>query len=218
METSMNLKKATLFTMVGISYIFLSRTLATIMPAFFTNLQLAKTNAMLSLLASLAPLLFYYLFYKEYFSGQKESLDKRQLMLKNAALFAFIGSLAGTFLFLKEFLQIATNPGRAAGHGYFEIIAPWLSALFALFFYYAFSRSEKQKVSKRLITATYIALTGAGLAVMIRSYLLFEFAVHGKFSWLWNLTQGNPFVFLPLYLFMFFAMFYFLWCFYRELG
>lgn len=34
METSMNLKKATLFTMVGISYIFLSRTLATIMPAF----------------------------------------------------------------------------------------------------------------------------------------------------------------------------------------
>lgn len=173
---------------------------------------------MLSLLASLVPLLFYYLFYKEYFSGQKESLDKRQLMLKNAALFAFIGSLAGTFLFLKEFLQIATNPGRAAGHGYFEIIALWLSALFALFFYYAFSRSEKQKVSKRLITATYIALTGAGLAVMIRSYLLFEFAVHGKFSWLWNLTQGNPFVFLPLYLFMFFAMFYFLWCFYRELG
>jgi len=137
---------------------------ATIMPAFFTNLQLAKTNAMLSLLASLAPLLFYYLFYKEYFSGQKESLDKRQLMLKNAALFAFIGSLAETFLFLKGFLQIATNPGRAAGHGYFAIIAPWLSALFALFFYYAFSRSEKQKASNRLINAAYIALTGAGLA------------------------------------------------------
>jgi len=213
----MNLKKATLFTMVGISYIFLSRTLATIMPGFFENLLAAKTNALLSLLASMTPLLFYYLFYKEYFPGQKESLGRNQLMLKNAVLFAFIGSLAGTFLFLKGFLQIAANPGRAAGHGYFEIIAPWMSALFALFFYYAFSRSEKKKVSNRLIKSTYIALTGAGLGLVIRSYLLFEFAVHGKFSWLWNLTQGNPLVFLPLYLFMFFAGFYFLWCFYVEL-
>ena len=214
----MNLKKATLFTMIGILYIFLSRMLATFIPGFFANLLAAKTNALLSLLASVASLLFYYLFYKEYFPGQKESLGRNQLMLKNAVLFAFIGSLAGTFLFLKGFLQIAANPGRAAGHGYFEISAPWMSALFALFFYYAFSRSEKQKARNRLITAAYIALTGAGLAVMIRSYLLFEFAVHGKFSWLWNLTQGNPLVFLPLYLFMFFAGFYFLWSFYRELG
>ncbi len=213
----MNLKKATLFTMVGISYIFLSRTLATIMPAFFTNLQVAKTNIILSLLASVMPLLFYYLFYIEYFPGQRESLDRNQLMLKNAALLAFIGSLAVTFLFLKGFLQIATNPGRIASHDYFEIIASWMSAVFTLFFYYAFSRSEKQKVSNRLINAAYIGLTGASLAVGIRSYLLFEFAIHGKLSWLWNLTRGNPLVFLPLYLYMFFAGFYFLWSFYREL-
>ena len=213
----MNLKKATLWTMVGISYIFLSRTLATFIPGLFSNLQIAKTNSMLSLLASLTPLLFYYFFYKEYFTGQKESLNKEQLMLKNGAVFAFIGSLAVAFLFLKGFLLLAGNLGRTAGHGYFEIFAPWLSAAFALFFYYAFSRSEKKKVSNRLIKSTYIALTGAGLGLVIRSYLLFEFAVHGKFSWLWNLTQGNPLVFLPLYLFMFFAGFYFLWCFYVEL-
>lgn len=212
----MNLKKATVWTMVGTSYIFLSRTIATYIPEYFANLQVAKTNALLSLLASVTPLLFYYFFYKEYFPGQKESLDKNQLMLKNAAVFAFIGSLAVAFMFLKVFLQIATNPDRAAGHGYFEIIAPWLSALFALFFYYAFSRSEKQKVSNRMMIAAYIAIAGAGLAVLIRSYLLFEFAVHGNFSWLWNLTRGNLVVFMPLYLFIFFAGFYFLCCFYRE--
>jgi len=213
----MNLKKATLWTMVGISYIFLSRTLATFLPGHFGNLQIAKTNAMLSLIASLTPLLFYFLFYKKYFTGQKESRSKDQLILKNSAVFAFVGSLAVVFLCLKGFLHMAGNPGQAASHGYFGIIAPWVSAVFALFFYCAFSRSEKKKVSNRLLKATYIAITGAGLAAVIRSYLLFEFAVHGKFSWLWNLTQGNPAVFLPLYLFMFCAGFYFLWCFYREL-
>lgn len=214
----MSLKKATLFTIVGISYIFLSRTLASFAPQLFNNLQLAKTNTLLSLLASLTPLFFYFLFYKEYFPGDKQSLSRKQLMLKNSAIFAFLGSLAVSFIFLKGFLHLVNNYGQAASQGYFEVIVPWLSSLFALFFYCAFFQSEKNTVSAALTKAVMFAMVGSGLAVILHSYLLFEFAVHGSFKWLWNLAQGNLFIFLPLYLFMFFAGFYFLWCLYREVG
>lgn len=212
-----NLKKSTELTMIAVSYLFVTRTVASIFPRLFASPAITAVNMVLSLIASVMPLLFFYFFYKEYFPAGHQ-LSKKSKMLKNSSVFAFIGSLGVALIFLKGFFLLAGPLFRSSNYGYFDVIAPWVSSVFALFFYFAFYRSEIGRVGDKLIKAAFIAIVGAALALIIRSYLLFEFSVHGNFSWFWNLTRGNLTVFLPLYIFMFFAGFYFLWCLYRELG
>jgi hypothetical protein len=205
----MNLKKAVLWAMIGISYIFISRTAASFFPAGFAVLWAARVNTVLSLLASLTVPLFYIYFYQEY-------VREERIFLKNATKLMILGSIAVLILFAKGLLLVFQVIPATTRPGYSEVIVPWVSAVFALIFYAAFLRESICEVRITMRRATYLAIIGAAVSLLIRTLLLGNFVYSGKFVWLWEYSQKELYLFLPVYIFLFFAGVYFLYCFYRE--
>jgi len=82
------LKRLTLLVVIGISYIFILKIVGSIFPDIFIGkLTLVKITNILSFLAVLATVMFFYDFYCEY-------VQKEQGRLKNATILAIIGSVA----------------------------------------------------------------------------------------------------------------------------
>jgi len=82
------LKRLTLLVVIGISYIFILRLVGTIFHGIFIGkLILVKLTNILSFIAVLVTVLFFYDFYCEY-------VQKEQGRLKNATILVIIGSVA----------------------------------------------------------------------------------------------------------------------------
>lgn len=203
----MNLKKVTLLSIIGISYIFVSRTIATFFPEIFINLVVTRINTLLSLFASLAIVVFYIYFYKDY-------VQEKQITLKNASIFAIIGSFAVLFLFLKGFL-VVFNLYVFRSH-VFDIIAPLISSIFSLYFFIIFYKETTHNVQSNLKLAIFLAIIGSSISTLIRTFILFNYHYSGKFKWLWNYSREFPVIFIPIFAFMFFTSFYFFLTFYKE--
>ena len=203
----MNFKKATLFSIIGISYIFISRTIATFLPAIFINLIVTRINTLLSLFASLPIVAFYIYFYKDYVKG-------KQITLKNASLFAIIGSFAVSLLFLKSFLFVF-NLYVFRSH-VFNIVAPWTSSIFSLYFFIIFYKENLHNGQSKLKPAIFLAIIGSSISTLIRTFILFNYFYSGRFKWLWDYSIEFPFIFVPIFAFMFFTSFYFFFTFYKE--
>jgi len=84
-----------------------------------------RINTLLSLFASLTIVVFYIYFHENY-------VQEKQITLKNASLFAIIGSFAVVLLFLKGIL-ILFNLYIFRSH-VFSIVVPWISSIFLLCF------------------------------------------------------------------------------------
>lgn len=208
----MSLKKVTLIAIIGITYIFVSRTIGTILPVIFRNLWVAQVSGILSLLAGLTVVVFYFSFYKNY-------VQKGQQALRNATLLVIIGSFAGALLYLQGLLlifniQIYTYP---EGSGYFEVTAPWISSIFSLLFFIAFYRETLHKVRSNLSRAALLAVAGFSVAALIRTFILFNYFYLREFMWFADLSGKTLFLFMPIYLFIFLTAFYFFLSFYKEL-
>jgi len=79
------LKKATLFAMIGVFYLFLLRTAGAFFQQMFReSLLLVQITQALAFLAILTLVFFFAPFLKDYFG-------KEETKLKNATIFAFIG-------------------------------------------------------------------------------------------------------------------------------
>ncbi|MCD6102145.1 MAG: hypothetical protein J7J77_03725 [Candidatus Cloacimonetes bacterium] len=203
----MNLKNATLFSIIGISYIFISRTVATFFPDIFTNLVVTRINTLLSLLASLAIVVFYIYFYKDYVS-------EKQIALKNASLFAIIGSIAVLLLFLKG-IPVVFNLYVFRSQ-VFNIIAPWIGSIFSLYFFIIFYKETIHNLQSKLKLAILLAVIGSSLSTLIRTFILFNYFYSGKFKWFWDYSIKFPLIVIPISVFMFFTSFYFFLTFYKE--
>ena len=207
----MSLNKATLSAMIGVSYIFISRTIGSFFPAVFRNLAAAKIAVILSLLASIAVFVFYVSFYQTY-------VQKGQKLLKNASLLVIIGSLAVALLYLKGLLliydvHIFPYPDSSR---YFESIIPWISAVFFLLFFISFYRETLHKVGKSLSRAALLAIIGSSVATLLRTFVLLNHLYSRQFMWFSDLFREMPAIFLPISAFMFFTVFYFFLSFYQE--
>lgn len=203
----MNLKKATLFSIIGISYIFVFRTIATLSPDLFINLIVTRINTLLSLFASLAIVVFYIYFYKDY-------VQKKQITLKNASLFAIIGSLAVLLLFLKDIL-VVFNLYVFRSH-VLNTVAPWISSIFSLYFFIIFYKETLHNAQSNLKFAIFLAIIGSSISTLVRTFTLFNYFYSGKFKWLWDYSREFPIIFIPTFAFMFFTSFYFFLTFYKE--
>ena len=207
----MSLNKATLSAMIGVSYIFISRTIGTFFPAVFRNHSTVKIAVILSLLASITVLVFYISFYQTY-------VQKKQKLLKNTSLLAIIGSLAVVLLYLKGLLliygvHIFPYPDSAR---YLESIIPWISAVFFLLFFIVFYRETLHEVGKSLSGAALLAIIGSSVATLLRTFVLLNYFYSRQFKWFSELFREMPAIFLPISAFMFFTVFYFFLCFYKE--
>ena len=81
----MKLKTATLLAIIGMCYLFLSRTIGALVPGLFQNLVVTQVSVVLSLLSGAAFVVFFMSFYKFYVRDE-------QTQLQSATLFAIIGS------------------------------------------------------------------------------------------------------------------------------
>ena len=203
----MNLKKATLFSIIGISYIFVSRTIATLFPSLFINLIVTRINTLLSLFASLAIVVFYVYFYKDY-------VQEKQITLKNASLFAIIGSLAVLLLFLKDILVVFNL--YVFRSSVLNIVAPWISSIFSLYFFIIFYKETPHNAQSNLKFAIFLAIIGDSISTLIRTFILFNYFYSGRFKWFWDYSREFPIIFIPTFAFMFFTSFYFFLTFYKE--
>ena len=203
----MDLKKATLFSIIGILYIFVSRTIATFFPDISINLVVTRINTLLSSFASFAIVVFYIYFYKDY-------VQEKQITLKNASLFAIIGSFAAVLLFLKGIL-VVFNLYVFHSH-VFDVIIPWISAIFSLYFFIVFYRETPPDLQSKLKLAIFLAVIGSSISSLIRTLILLNYFYSGKFKWFWVYSKEFAFIVIPISVFIFFTSFYFYITFYRE--
>ena len=85
---TMRLRKATLLAIIGISYLFALRAIQTFLPTVFTNFLITKVTGPVSLLASLAIVVFFVYFHKDY-------VRREQIKLRMATILVILVSLVG---------------------------------------------------------------------------------------------------------------------------
>ena len=201
-----DLKSATLSVIIGISYIFVSRTIGTFLPDIFKNLLIAQISVIISFLASLTPVFFFISFYEGY-------VRKEQIQLKKASVLAVIGSSAMSLLHIKGLLlvfDIYVFPYLVRSH-FIEPIVPLVSSIFILLFFIIFHKEER-----KLKKATLSAIIGSSIAVLLRTFILFNYLYSGKIRWFSDLPRKITIILIPLFIFSFITVLYFFLSFYKE--
>lgn len=218
----MNLKSATLFTIISICYFFIVRTVGTIIPNLFADKDVAQAVQLLSFIASLAPVVFLIYFYKDY-------TRKEQVLLKNTTIAAMTGSALLVLLYLRGLFIVFPRMSNSLYHFspliyswvksyHIEIFAPligWLSAIIYLLFFTALYRETFKNDVKSLRIASLVAILGSSVAVLIRSLSIFlqvfTKSIHSSFTF-------SPAFFLPFFILTLIgiiSILYFLYTFYR---
>ena len=217
----MKLKTATLLAIIGMCYLFLSRTVGTLVPGLFQNLIVTQVSVVLSLLSGAAFVVFFMSFYKFYVRDE-------QTQLQSATLFAIIGSAAMLVLYIKG-LFIVFAPLRMQLYGispslagslikpsFFEAILPWFSAILILVFYVAFYKETADPNLFQLRKAASYAVIGTAIGVALRTGLVVSNIFSSKIVWLTDLTKGTGIILIPILVISFAAVLYFYLVFYRE--
>jgi hypothetical protein len=213
---SMNLKKATLLATLSISYTFLLRNLGTFLPGVFKSLPVAQAVTLLSLLAGLAVVLFFFFFSKEY-------ARKGELRLQKASILAIIGSCAMLYLNVKSLVLIFKmnlSPYLVMhfmrAH-FIDPLIPWVSSIFILIFFIVLHQETRRGEETRLRKATLFAVIGSSIGSLERTFVLANYLLYSRpMGWFTHLPTKTAIIFTPIYLFSFFAILYFFVSFYRH--
>jgi len=126
----MNLGKATILAAAGAVYTFIYRGVATLVPSWFTNLQVVQFSLVLSFVAGLFLVNFFYSFMKGYVRAD-------QNRLKNASAAAVIAAAALALLNVKELIVVfdADVFRSLARNRHVEAVVPWVCSLLFLYFF-----------------------------------------------------------------------------------
>jgi hypothetical protein len=216
----MNLKKAAILAIIGVSYIFASRTIGTLAPGVFQNLLATQINVILSILASLTFVYFYVLFLIKY-------LQPDQIRLKRATVFAIIGSAAISLLLLKglflvfgfirvNLYEVSPNLIDMIRTSSIEPVIPLLSSIFMLFFFAIFHQEIRRSGESALKTATLLAAIGTAISMALQAFTFVNFIFQGQVKWLSEFPTKMAIILLPLIVFSAFASLYFYIAFYKA--
>ena len=217
----MTLKRTTLFAAIGISYTFALRAIGTFLPDIFRNLQVAQVITIISLLASLTFVLFFFCFYRDY-------VQEEQSNLRKASVLAIIGTSAvtllqikGLFLVFKKALMHIYNisphlVGLIRSRHVIVPIVPWVSSIFILLFFVVFRREALRKDQVKLSKAILFAIVGSSIGTSLRTIVLFHYLYSREVRWFADLSRTIQIIFVPITAFGFIAVFYFLLTFYKE--
>jgi len=208
------LRYATLSALIGISYLFTTRTIGTLSPGIFRVLFVSQINQILSLFASLTIVFFFVSFYKEY-------IHEDQTRLKNASALAIIGSSAillvhirGLFLVFNAY--IPSDPFGLRIIESIETILPWIGSIFISMYFITFYQETFDIKSAKLNKAILFAIVGSLIAVLIRFFILFHYIYSREVRWLSDLPGRLAIAFLPICAFAYITILYFLITFYKE--
>jgi len=211
----MDLKKATLFVIIGISCKFVLRIFGTLFPGFFRIFFVVQADQIVSLLAGLAMVFFFVSFYKD-------CVQKGEAKLQEASVFAIIGSSAGVlatikglFLVFQRYLSPYLVRYLVTSHS-IETILPWVSTLCILYFFVIFYREALHKKWMELKTPAFLAVVGSFIGVLLSTFVAYHYFRSGEVRWFSEIFRRIPIVFILLAGFVFITLFYFFLSFYKE--
>jgi len=207
------LKFATIAAVVGVSYIFVMRTISTIIPGLFRNLTLVQVITVTSLIASVAILLFFMAFYIYY-------VQKDQVRLAGATLLSILGRCGMLLLHTKTLLRVfsiyvLTN--FVYSYHFLDRFFPWVSSLFTLIFFYVFYRELADSNKRQLRNATILAAIGSFVILLMQTFFLLHYFFARGVTPLAGIPQAIGIVFYVILILNFSAILFFFTSFYRNI-
>lgn len=210
----MRLRKATLLAIIGISYLFALRAIRTFLPTIFTNFLITKVTGTVFLLASLAIVVFFIYFYKDY-------VRREQIKLRMATILVILVSLVGLVVQVQSLslmfnVTVVRYPVMIYRHT--DAVIPLFSAIFLVAFFVVFYRETSGKELMRLKKATSLAVIGASLLTLLQIFVLFNYLYYLRSGRSTDLVSNNTIVFsigIPIILFWFLASLIFFISFYK---
>lgn len=203
------LKHATLLVMIGVCYFFVLRIAGTVFPHVFRILPVAQVTQVISFIAASFFVFFFVLFYKDFAGSEKKKL-------RYAAGLAIIASFAMLFLHLKGLLLVfhADISTYIVGSDLIIAMLAWLSTIFILIFFVTFYIETRE--NKNLKRAIFYAVLSSLISTCIRTCILIYFMLSGEVRWFSDLPQKTAAILIPISVFGFISIQYFLLCFYKE--
>jgi hypothetical protein len=210
-EVDMGLKQTALLAIVGLCYIFLLRTIGSLFPVVFGNLLLAQCSGILSFLACIAVLIFFVSFLKEYVSQE-------QALLRTASVLVIVGLSFVLVVHLKEILPLFDTYtfSSVSGSHNFDVLVPWLSSVFMVFFFIVFYRQIDINQLEKLKRAALVASLGSFLLALMRTYIVWQFFTSRELVWFSDLSEEAVMIFIPVSAIGFMSVLYFFVSFYQE--
>ncbi|TKJ36590.1 hypothetical protein CEE37_15025 [candidate division LCP-89 bacterium B3_LCP] len=211
----MNLKKATMLTIISLCYLFSIRVLGTLYPNLFRNLTAAQITGSLSFLASLVILLFFVLLLRDYVRDD-------QVSLRRASIWAVVVSVAMVLVMMKglavvfhwyTIVFIAKSPVLRT----VETLIPWVSSIVILVFFVTFYKETIRTNLDKLQRPALAAVIGSSISAGISTYIIGCFVATDNIRWFSDLPGSVTTIMLPVAAVGFFLKLYFFVSFYREL-
>ena len=204
------LKRVALFAIIGISYLFLLRTVGTFYQHIFReNLILVQITKALALLAILAFVFFFACFLKY-------CLRKKRAELKGATVFALIGYILMTGLYLKELLSSFFNTKGIFSPYFVEPFIPLVGSLSLLVFFIVFYKNPLPKNGKSMEKFLIFPVVGAAIDLVIRSFIVLRYLYLTDVRWFTDLPEKFKTIATFLTFFSFITILYFFSYFYKH--
>jgi hypothetical protein len=209
----LKLKSATIAALVGVAYIFIMRAMSTIIPGLFRNLAVVQAVTVTSLLASVAILLFFIVFYGHY-------VQKEQVGLAGATLLSILGRCGMLLLHIKTLLRVFSIyvlVNFVYSYHFLDRFFPWVSSLFTFIFFYVFYKELTNTRSKQLRGATLLAALMSLVITLMQTFFLLHYLFVRSVVPLANIPQFVTIVSYGILIVNFCAMLFFFVSFYRHI-
>ena len=220
----MKLKFISLLTLGAISYLFLVRTISTFLPGLFMAPLAGKSVQVLSLIAHLILLAFYFMFLVEFVErGQKKLHFATILSIASATVLSFF-YVRGLILIFPSWssplydaspwlFQIFHSPMLSANVPIFS----WISTLIFLFFLISFSGEVKGIEKTPLKKATRHAIIGISVLLALQTIMVVIQLFAGGMGWMLPFAFWISALLFPVFMIVFILQFNFFLNFYRIL-
>lgn len=211
----MNIRTTTLFAIFGISIKFVVKSTITLFPGIFSNIQIAQTVQIISLICSASVLLFFVSLYMEY-----EKQDK--VKLKQAAGLGIIGASLLLIPVFKGLLLAFNNYASVHIIKFFVqiqavlVIIPSINSVLVLLFFIIFYLGMISEDQKALYKAALFGMSGSASGLLVNLFTLLNY-YHLKIDKGYSVVPAKVFIFTaPLIILSFAGVLYFLIIFYKE--
>lgn len=208
------LKYATIGALIGVTYIFVMRTISTILPGLFRNLTIVQIITITSLIASIVILLFFIIFYGHY-------VQKEQVRLAGATLLSILGRCGMLLLHIKTLLRlfsIYVLTSFVYTYHFLDRFLPWISSLFTFVFFYIFYRELASSSNTQLRSATLLAAIGALVITLMQTFFMLHYLFARNVIALTEIPQVVSIVLYVVLVLNFCAMLFFFISFYRSIN
>ena len=208
------LRKATLLAITGISYLFALRAIRTFLATTFANSPISKITGAVSLLASLAIVVFFVYFHRDYVREEQIKLRMATILVVLASLVALVAQAHNLSLMFN--VNILRYPVMI--HRHIDAVVPLFSAIVMLIFFGIFHKEIPSKELVSLKKATSLAVIGASVLTLLQIFVLFNYLYYLRSGRSTDLVSDKTIAFsigIPIILFWFLASLIFFISFYK---